>query len=146
GAAAAKARAPAKPASADAGAHVDEGIPAEGDVPAANAPSSARAAELDRDGGGQLAATVECDGCQGRAEGGGVAPGGVAGPGADHNDVGPSCNDVAAKYKGKDVEATLVEKVKHGGAGVWGQVPMPPNPQVPDADLHAIVKWILTLK
>jgi cytochrome c len=64
----------------------------------------------------------------------------------DHKVVGPAFQDVAAKYKGKDVEATLVQKVKNGGAGVWGQVPMPPNPQVPDADLHAIVKWILTLR
>ena len=59
---------------------------------------------------------------------------------------GPSFKDVAAKYRGKDVEATLVEKVKNGGSGVWGQIPMTPNPQVPDQDLHAIVKWILTLK
>jgi cytochrome c len=64
----------------------------------------------------------------------------------DHKVVGPSFKDVAAKYQGKDVEATLVEKVKNGGSGVWGQIPMTPNPQVPDADLHAIVKWILTLK
>jgi cytochrome c len=64
----------------------------------------------------------------------------------DHKIVGPAFKDVAAKYKGKDMEATLVGKVKNGGAGVWGQVPMPPNSQVPDADLHAIVRWILTLK
>jgi cytochrome c len=64
----------------------------------------------------------------------------------DHKVVGPAFKDVAAKYRGKDVEATLVEKVKNGGSGVWGQIPMTPNPQVPDPDLHAIVKWILTLK
>ena len=64
----------------------------------------------------------------------------------DHKVVGPAFKDVAAKYQGKDVEATLVEKVRNGGAGVWGQIPMTPNPQVPDADLHAIVKWILSLK
>jgi len=64
----------------------------------------------------------------------------------DHKVVGPSFKDVAAKYRGKDVEATLVEKVKNGGSGVWGQIPMTPNPQVPDPDLHAIVKWILMLK
>ena len=51
----------------------------------------------------------------------------------DHKVVGPAFKDVAAKYKGKDVEATLAEKVKNGGAGVWGQIPMTPNPQVPDA-------------
>jgi cytochrome c len=64
----------------------------------------------------------------------------------DHKVVGPSFKDVAAKYQAKDVEATLVEKVKNGGSGVWGQIPMPPNPQVPDPDLQAMVKWILTLK
>jgi cytochrome c len=64
----------------------------------------------------------------------------------DHKVVGPAFNDIAAKYKGKDVEATLVAKVKNGGSGVWGQIPMIPNSQVPDADLHAIVKWILTQK
>ena len=64
----------------------------------------------------------------------------------DHKVVGPAFKDVAAKYRGQDVEAQLVEKVKNGGAGVWGQVPMTPNPQVPDPDLHAVVKWILSLK
>jgi cytochrome c len=64
----------------------------------------------------------------------------------DHKVVGPAFKEVAAKYAGKDVEAALVEKVKNGGSGVWGQVPMTPNPQVPDPDLHALVKWILTLK
>ena len=64
----------------------------------------------------------------------------------DRKVVGPAFKDVAAKYRGKDVEAQLAEKVKNGGAGVWGQVPMPPNPQVPDADLHALIKWVLALK
>jgi cytochrome c len=64
----------------------------------------------------------------------------------DHKVVGPAFKDVAAKYKGQDVEAKLAEKVRNGGAGVWGQIPMVPNPQVPDADLHAMVKWILSLK
>ena len=64
----------------------------------------------------------------------------------DRKVIGPSFKDVAAKYRGKDVEASLVEKVKQGGSGVWGQVPMTPNPQVPDEDLHAIVKWVLALK
>jgi cytochrome c len=64
----------------------------------------------------------------------------------DHKVIGPAFKDVAAKYRGKDVESKLIDKVKNGGSGVWGQVPMVPNPQVPDADVHAIVKWILTLK
>ena len=61
--------------------------------------------------------------------------------------VGPAYKDVAAKYRNdKQAEAKLVEKVKKGGTGVWGQVPMPPNAAVPDADIHALVKWILSQK
>jgi cytochrome c len=61
--------------------------------------------------------------------------------------VGPAYKDVANKYRGQpDAEAKLMQKVKNGGSGVWGQVPMPPNGQVPDADVHALVKWILSQK
>ena len=61
--------------------------------------------------------------------------------------VGPTYAEVAKKYAGqKDIEAKLAEKVKKGGTGVWGQVPMPPNPTVPDADLQALVKWVLSIK
>jgi cytochrome c len=61
--------------------------------------------------------------------------------------VGPAYADVAKKYAGqKDAEAKLAEKVKKGGTGVWGQVPMPPNAAVSDADVHALVKWILSIK
>jgi cytochrome c len=61
--------------------------------------------------------------------------------------VGPAYKDVAAKYrKDKGAEARLVEKVKKGGTGVWGQVPMPPNSAVPDADIRTLVKWILSQK
>ena len=61
--------------------------------------------------------------------------------------VGPAYKDVAAKYKGDaGAEAKLIAKVKNGGAGVWGQIPMPPNASVPDADVKALVKWVLSLK
>jgi cytochrome c len=61
--------------------------------------------------------------------------------------VGPSYKDVAAKYRGQaGAEKTLAEKVKKGGVGVWGQIPMPPNAAVSDADLNAMVKWILSQK
>ena len=61
--------------------------------------------------------------------------------------VGPAYADVAKKYAGqKDAEAKLAEKVKKGGTGVWGQIPMPPNAAVPDADVRALVKWILSIK
>ncbi len=40
----------------------------------------------------------------------------------------------------------MADKVKKGGQGVWGAVPMPPNAHVPDADIAALVKWILATK
>ena len=61
--------------------------------------------------------------------------------------VGPSYMDVAAKYKSDaGAEAKLVAKVKNGGVGAWGQIPMPPNASVPDADVKALVKWVLSVK
>src|SRR5262245_40063055 len=65
----------------------------------------------------------------------------------DKKIIGPAYQEVAAKYRSdKDAAPKLIKKVKDGGSGVWGQVPMPPNPQVPDADVKALVDWILTLK
>lgn len=64
----------------------------------------------------------------------------------DKTIVGPAYNQVAAKYRGdKTAAARLEQKVKTGGSGVWGPVPMPPNSAVPDADIKALVSWILTL-
>jgi cytochrome c len=58
--------------------------------------------------------------------------------------VGPAYKDVAAKYKGdKNALATLTKKVKQGGSGVWGPVPMPANAGVSDADLKTVVEWVL---
>ncbi|QID18630.1 c-type cytochrome [Nitrogeniibacter mangrovi] len=58
--------------------------------------------------------------------------------------VGPAYADVAAKYAGQaDAEAQLVAKVKAGGKGVWGAVPMPPQGHVKDDEIQAIVRWIL---
>ena len=64
----------------------------------------------------------------------------------DKKVLGPSYKDVAAKYKGdKGAEAKLVAKVKAGGSGVWGPMPMPANsPQVKDEDIKTIVQWILS--
>jgi cytochrome c len=64
----------------------------------------------------------------------------------DKKVVGPAYKEIAAKYKGDNgAEAKLMEKVKKGGAGVWGQVPMPPNPTVKDEDLKTLVKWVLAM-
>jgi cytochrome c len=65
----------------------------------------------------------------------------------DKKVVGPAFKEVADKYKGdKTAEAKLVKKVKEGGVGVWGQVPMPPNSSVSDKDIQTLVKWVLSLK
>ena len=67
--------------------------------------------------------------------------------GTDKKIVGPAFNDVAKKYAGdKTAEARLMAKVKTGGKGAWGEIPMPPNPQVNDADLKKIIAWVLGLK
>jgi cytochrome c len=65
----------------------------------------------------------------------------------DKKVVGPGYVEVAAKYKADAGAATkLAAKVKAGGTGVWGQIPMPPNPSVPDADMKTIIAYILALK
>ena len=61
--------------------------------------------------------------------------------------VGPPYAEVAAKYKGDaKAPAMLMEKVKKGGVGNWGQIPMPPNATVPDAEIKAMVTHVLGLK
>ncbi len=60
--------------------------------------------------------------------------------------VGPSFKEVAAKYSGDPTApARLAQKVRDGGQGAWGPVPMPPNP-VPDKELKTIIDWILQQK
>ena len=60
--------------------------------------------------------------------------------------IGPSYKEVAAKYAGqKGAVDTLAEKVIKGGVGVWGQVPMTPNPISPE-DAKKLVAWIMTVK
>ena len=63
----------------------------------------------------------------------------------DHKVIGPAYKDVAAKYKGQDVLAKLTDKVRKGGTGVWGPIPMPAHSpeKINDADLNAVVGWIL---
>lgn len=65
----------------------------------------------------------------------------------DRNTLGPSFKNIAAKYSddnGADVK--LSQKIREGGVGVWGSVPMPPQPQVSDAESMTLARWILQLK
>ena len=59
--------------------------------------------------------------------------------------VGPAYTEISKKYKGnKDSEALLIKKVINGGGGVWGTIPMPPNP-VKEDESKLLVEWILSL-
>ncbi len=62
----------------------------------------------------------------------------------DQKLVGPSYKEVAAKYKGDaGAVAKMATKIQKGGAGAWGPVPMPPHPNVNDAEAQTLAKWVL---
>lgn len=61
--------------------------------------------------------------------------------------VGPAYKDIAAKYASdKDAANRLAKKIRDGGVGIWGQVPMPANPQVSEAEAQTLAKWVLSIK
>ena len=61
--------------------------------------------------------------------------------------IGPGYKEIADRYrKDKGAEAMLVKKVKEGGKGVWGDIPMAPNAHVKDDDIKTMVQWILSIK
>jgi cytochrome c len=58
--------------------------------------------------------------------------------------VGPSFDAIGAKYQNSsDALQQLKRKIRSGGSGVWGQVPMPPNAGIVDGDLDWVLKWVL---
>lgn len=65
--------------------------------------------------------------------------------GARQRLIGPSLAEMATRYRtDAGAEPRLAAKVKTGGQGVWGNVPMPPHPQIPESEARALVRWILT--
>lgn len=63
----------------------------------------------------------------------------------DKKILGPAFQSVAEQYAGNpEAQKLLVEKVKRGGKGHWGEIPMPPNSHVKDADLETLIRWILS--
>jgi cytochrome c len=59
--------------------------------------------------------------------------------------VGPAFKEVAARYRERGEAASyLVERIRKGGVGVWGQVPMPGQPGIKEDELVAVVRWIIT--
>jgi len=66
---------------------------------------------------------------------------------ADKRLVAPGYKEIADRYrKDKGAEALLIQKVKAGGKGTWGDIPMAPNAHVKDEDIKIMVQWILSLK
>ena len=66
---------------------------------------------------------------------------------ADRKLVGPSYKEIAVKYRGKpDALAKLTQRVRKGGPGTWGPVPMPVSDtaRISDADLKAVITWMLS--
>jgi cytochrome c len=62
----------------------------------------------------------------------------------DRKLVGPPWKDIAAKYAdGSVTPDQLAATLKKGSSGKWGSMPMPPQPQVPDADLQQLAVWAL---
>lgn len=60
--------------------------------------------------------------------------------------VGPALRDVARKYAGQDVALRLAQKIRSGGAGAWGVVPMPANRAVSEAESLQLARWVLSLR
>lgn len=60
--------------------------------------------------------------------------------------VGPAYRDIAAKYKAdKNAPGALAKKIREGGVGVWGQIPMPANPQVNEQEAQTLSRWVLSM-
>jgi cytochrome c len=61
--------------------------------------------------------------------------------------IGPAYKDVASKYANdKEAPEKLAKKIRQGSSGVWGAIPMPPNPQVSEAEAKTLAEWILSTK
>ena len=61
--------------------------------------------------------------------------------------VGPAYKDVAAKYAGQaDAQAVLVQSIRNGSVGKWGELPMPAHPKISEADIKKLASWVLSAK
>ena len=61
--------------------------------------------------------------------------------------VGPSFKAVANKYRGQaDAADKLAKKIRAGGSGVWGAMPMPAHPQISDVNAKKLATYVLSIK
>ena len=66
---------------------------------------------------------------------------------SDRKVVGPALKEIAKRSANEPLAlATLTTKIQKGGAGVWGVVPMPANPQVSEAEAQKLAAWVLSLR
>ena len=64
--------------------------------------------------------------------------------GVDRRIVGPSFREVSSRYRGQaDAETRLLEKLRVGGSGAWGPIPMPPNRDLADTEARRLIQWVL---
>lgn len=65
----------------------------------------------------------------------------------DQKRVGPPLKEMAAKYGGDSgAVERLAKKIREGGGGVWGELPMPPQPQVSEADAKKLAEYVLSVR
>lgn len=65
----------------------------------------------------------------------------------DRKMVGPSYKDISARYANDAQAATkLADKIRRGGSGVWGAIPMPANPSLTEAEAKTLAAWSLSFK
>lgn len=58
--------------------------------------------------------------------------------------VGPAFKDVAAKHQGQtDALDKVSARIRSGGVGLYGPVPMPAQAQLKDDELKLLAGWIL---
>jgi cytochrome c len=91
----------------------------------------AAAPEVQNERGLELIGASDCTGCHA----------------IDKKVIGPAYQDVAQKYENTPaVIDTLVNKVRNGGQGNWGTIPMAPHPNLSEEDAREMVKYIMSLK
>ncbi|TWG79503.1 sulfur dehydrogenase subunit SoxD [Cupriavidus gilardii J11] len=98
--------------------------------PARSRPANTAAGPDSQGAGARLAGQYQCMACHAM----------------DRKLVGPSFSEIAARYHGQDASQALARKIRAGGQGAWGPIPMPAQSQVPEADIQVMVRWILEAK
>jgi cytochrome c len=62
--------------------------------------------------------------------------------------VGPAFMEIAKRYDSSPASYTyLSRRIKEGGVGVWGAIPMPANKNnITDKEVNLVIQWIFSLR